>query len=411
MAEPTIKELEGKVVALEQKLETQLTAQSLAHVSKIYPKEKTVVFVGINYFGDNIKYAYLAFREYSKNKNVTCHFLIEDQNQQKLLKAAGISYLSSSDPHYIQTLLSTKIAVLYDNFYPQNAGGPIPHALLQGAKFIQLWHGIPLKEIGLQSFSHVGVMAGCGPFEALIATNQSSLKAWQQRFSFHEFAALGYPRNDVFFRDLTKSDLINVDEESLSRIKTAQHQGKLVILYSPTFRDHAGPAWFAKADILSFADFCRSRDCLLCINLHPSEQGATAELRRRYPNLWFLAPYMDIYPIVKNVDLLMTDYSSLALDFLLRDKPLLFYRPDHEDYVANSRPLIKGREYYTPGAISYNIESLIKTGDAALNSLDKPSSDTFRNARRALRNELFDHHDGKAANRICKLIMKYLEAP
>ena len=48
--------------------------------------------------------------------------------------------------------------------------------------------------------------------------------------------------------------------------------------------------------------------------------------------------YDDLYRFVKDVDVLITDYSSIYFDFLLCRKPIILFPFDEEDYVAHSRP-------------------------------------------------------------------------
>jgi CDP-glycerol glycerophosphotransferase len=404
----TLQQFQQQIAVLEQKLSTYVTTQSLMQVSRIYPKSKTVIFVGRDYFSDNIKYAYLAFHEWARGKDIKYYLFTQDPVQENLLKSVGLPYLTVSDPNFAQILLAAKTAVLQDNFVPLNPGETATHALLQGAKFIQLWHGIPLKEIGLRNLCQAEVMAACGPFDALVATNEKSRADWADRFAFKEFAALGYPRNDIFFREPSKTDLVNVDAETLSSLLAAKKEGGAVVLYAPTFRDHVGAAWFEKAGIAALADHCKARGVYFLINLHPSEQGAIPALRQHYPGLRFVAPKTDIYPVAKYADVMLTDYSSLAYDFLLLDRPLVFYRPDHEEYVTQARHLIAGREHYSPGPVTSTIGELIKMIDAAVASIGKPEGDPFRQARQSLCKELFDYRDGDAGKRVAELIGKYL---
>ena len=408
MVDPQIQVLEERLAKLERKFEVQKTTQQLAHVSKIFPKSKTVVFVGKDYFGDNVKYAYLAFQEFARGKPYTCYFLTEDTKQKAWLEAANLPCLTSSHPDYIAILLSAKVAVLCDPLEPREGRDALVHSLLQGAKFIQLWHGIPLKEIGFKILAGANIMATCGPFDAFVATNASSRPDWEQRFSFHEFAPLGHPRNDVFLRDLTANDVVGVDRSALASIQRAHTDGKPVIFYAPTFRDHRGAAWFENASVAEYAKECDARGYALYINLHPIEHGAMPQLQQKYPHLRFLTPQTDAYPLVKYADMLITDYSSLAFDYLLLDRPILFYRPDHNEYITKARPLITGREHYSPGPVVSTVSDLLQVTEKTVSGLRTPSADPFMQARHALRAELFDYVDGGAGERVAQLIEKYL---
>ncbi len=397
----TLESLDQRLTALEKKIETRIAVRSLARISGIYPKEKSVVFVGLGYFGDNIKYAFLAFSDYAKKKGIRCAFLTEDAAQRERLAAAGLPVIGSKDPAYMQTLLGARVAVLQDAFYPMQSG-IVPHALLQGAKFVQLWHGIPMKEIGLTSQAHFEIMEACGPYEALVATNAASEKDWARRFAFRRFAAVGYPRDDVLFREAEGNDLLNVDAESLKALRAARQAGRRTILYAPTFRDNEPSLrWFEKSGVAGFAARCRERGHVLKINLHPGEQNAIPALRARCPDLDFIAPHTDIYPVLKEVDVLVTDYSSLAFDHMLLGRRQVYYRPDHDEYVAKSRPMIPGREHYAAGPVVSEIDGLMAAVEAA--------EDSFAAKRKKLVKELYDRRDGKSGERFCKLISKILK--
>lgn len=403
----------GRIGALETKLNNSLTINSLIQISKIYPKTRRVVFVGSSYFGDNIKYGYLAFAEYARQHNIACHYLTDDVRQHQMLSAAGFSsimpftqYGTIDDFHILS---SAKVTVLNDYFYPSPDGSSVAYALLRNAKCVQLWHGIPLKEIGLKTFSSAEIMASCGTFDSLVATNKSSRDTWAQRFSFHDFAPLGYPRNDVFFRDATTADLLNVDRENLAKAQNERQQNIPVVLYAPTFRNHNGVTWLNDAKLGEIGQYCQTRGYALYVNMHPLEQHAVGQLKQQYPNINFIMPHSDIYPFVKMVDVMVTDYSSLAFDYLLLDRPLVFYRPDHADYISKSRPLIPEREHYSCGETVTSFEDLTNAIDRAVLAFRTPDQDHHRKSRHALRQELFDHNDGHAGQRVNQLITRYLD--
>ena len=48
--------------------------------------------------------------------------------------------------------------------------------------------------------------------------------------------------------------------------------------------------------------------------------------------------YDDLYRFLKDVDLLITDYSGMYFDFLLTRKPIILFPFDYEEYVS-SRPI------------------------------------------------------------------------
>ncbi len=400
-----------------QRFEAYRTAQTLARASQIFPKTRTVVFVSKGYFGDNVKYAYLAFCDYARGKNINVQFVTDDKRQRDMLKGAGLPCLPCSPAEWsiedVRTLFSAKVAVLGDNFHWQSMQTPHAWGMLQGAKAVQMWHGIPIKEIGMRYVLRGDnvildeLAASSGPFELFVATAKDAHDEWAQRFAFHEYTATGYPRNDVFFRPPTSHDLLNVDLDTLKVFQDARRTGKPCIIYTPTYRDDSSSSWFAKAGIERFAEHAKAKDYAFVVNLHPYEQVLTEEFRTRYPNIRFVAPGTDIYPIVRSADILFTDYSSLMFDFLLLDRPVVFYRPDNA--ITQSRGFIEGRVNETPGAVASNPDELIAAIDGAVGFVRVPENDTYRTARHDLRKRLFDHIDGKSAERLCDRIMELVE--
>ena len=51
-------------------------------------------------------------------------------------------------------------------------------------------------------------------------------------------------------------------------------------------------------------------------------------MKNTYSNIKVLESESDVYPLFEKIDLLITDYSSIFFDFLLTDKPILFYPYD-----------------------------------------------------------------------------------
>lgn len=60
--------LQNKLHELEQQSALERCCRDLDHVSRMHPKERTVVFVGTTFFGCNVKYAWLAFREAARRE-------------------------------------------------------------------------------------------------------------------------------------------------------------------------------------------------------------------------------------------------------------------------------------------------------------------------------------------------------
>src|SRR5699024_11497889 len=57
-------------------------------------------------------------------------------------------------------------------------------------------------------------------------------------------------------------------------------------------------------------------------------------------------------------DILITDYSSIMFDFAATQKPILYYTPDYEDYVALGRGAYFDLKQSAPGPLTTDLDEL-----------------------------------------------------
>lgn len=405
-----VQALKARLHDIEQQASLDRACRDLEHVSRMHPKTRTVVFVATTFFGCNVKYAWLAFREAARREGVQAWFLPQNEQQQRLVEGLGepcFPVLASDwSGEHMHTALSAAVVVTCDHFLNPN---PYAAALLAGARHVQLWHGVSIKEIGLRNLAplkhmsarYARVLATCGPFSRLVGTAAAAEPEWRRWFAFGRYDAIGYPRNDVLFREPTPADLLNVDTVVLEEARAAQLTGQRVVLYAPTFRDAKRGSWVIEAGLEGIAREMARRGDLLIVNLHPVEQPLIPQLRQALPTARFVSPRTDIYPLLRETSVLVTDYSSVMFDYLLLDKPIVLFRPDHEAYVAHSRRLFDDKLAAQPGPLATDARAL-------MNVLRQPDAHGPAHAqtRHALRDQLFSLQDGSAGDRLCDLLLE-----
>lgn len=93
-------------------------------------------------------------------------------------------------------------------------------------------------------------------------------------------------------------------------------------------------------------------------------------------------------------DILITDYSSVMFEYLLMDKPIVFFAPDYEEYVAKRGFYL---EYDSlPGCIIKN-DAPEALGEAVRKGLQ---TDEYSDERRIFRQKYMDGCDGHVTERI-----------
>jgi CDP-glycerol glycerophosphotransferase len=175
------------------------------------------------------------------------------------------------------------------------------------------------------------------------------------------------------------------------------------VLYAPTFRDARRGTWLLESGLEQLAQGLARRGDLLVVNVHPVESPLIPQLSIAMPSARFVTPRTDLYPVMRETSLLITDYSSVMFDYLLLDRPIVLFRPDHQDYVTRSRQLFDAKLDEHPGPMATSVQAL-------LDVLRQPDAQgrTYAPTRAAMRQRLFDHTDGRSGERFGQLLLEEL---
>ncbi|WP_135824474.1 CDP-glycerol glycerophosphotransferase family protein [Halorussus ruber] len=257
-----------------------------------------------------------------------------------------------------------------------------------GAFAVLLWHGVPLKHIswdaGFRDLPapvravHADVAE---EFDLFVTPGRELADVFASglRIDRERMARAGYPRNDALFGPIPGEEE-RTDSEALARIRDLGTDHRLVF-YLPTFREWTDESVENHLDFEALDAFFAERDAILVVKTHPNE---TFDLPEGLSNVRQLPEGIDVYPFLRHADLLVTDYSSVYFDYLLLDRPVVFYPYDLDEYRAR-RGFYFDYGSVTPGPVAENFEDLLDGLDRALAD---PEADAER--RRDLRNRLLD---------------------
>jgi len=112
--------------------------------------------------------------------------------------------------------------------------------------------------------------------------------------------------------------------------------------------------------------------------------------------------FLNPQPLLFYSDVLITDYSSIYYDYLLMDRPIVFYNYDYDDYKEN-RDFLYDYEENTPGPKVQTQDDLLK---AIEEYLINPELDS--EFRTKIKKRFHKHTDGKACERTHNLIKQLM---
>ena len=200
---------------------------------------------------------------------------------------------------------------------------------------------------------------------------------------------LGSARTDRFFATCD-TEKLRTDFDA----KYPQCRGKKLALYAPTFRDDPkrDGEIMKNFNVQKFSERFSDEYALL-IRLHPQVHTGEVDAGESAIDM---TEYPDVGELVRICDLLITDYSSICMDFALLKKPCLFYAFDLEEY-ERERSFFFSYEDSVPGKTA-------KTFDGLLDMI--ASEDFGKDRQEKFREFNFDVFDGKSAERTVDAIVK-----
>ena len=240
-----------------------------------------------------------------------------------------------------------------------NGISDLEHTFLGRAVIIDLWHGIPLKKVVYDNKYEknwdspkqklrdwlinipLGKMYFVAPSEMFIPIYQSAFRRKRD-----QIICLGQPRSDIFF-----------DKHRQEKY----FPGKKIILYCPTHRNEgAEPIELSKIfDLVRLEEFLAENDYYFVVKKHFYHRNEVENLDG-YPHIIDItSEAMDIQKLIMETCVLITDYSSIYIDYLLLDSPLLFYCYDYEHYLEKDREMYFEYEDVTPGIKAKNFDELL----------------------------------------------------
>ncbi len=130
------------------------------------------------------------------------------------------------------------------------------------------------------------------------------------------------------------------------------------------------------------------------LKLHPVDQS---NLDVDLSNISVVERSAEIYDIMPHIDALISDYSSIIWDYMLLDRPIIYFLPDHEQFINSGRALNFGIHEHAVGPICNNETELAaaisNTGAMGnLTSGNYNSADEFRTAPARTERRLLPHH-------------------
>lgn len=366
---------------------------------------------------DNVKYMYEYVVE--KHPEIEAMWMTMDSAVYKKLKEAGMPVRMMKKSRWYMM----RAAVAFTDHFICSDYSPL-YGYNAGTKVVQLWHGVGLKTIGdLKNTTVPGVRFSKDilpqPGDSLwkkIGKKMAYIRKAPFRELFEEYYALvcpgiervkqiahpwGIPERAVIFSGHPRNIHLHSSETKSE---------EPLILYAPTYR------WSVQTERRMVDDMVDHADKIQ----HLMEQYNGKFIIRLHPHTWRnyskiilkgISKYdriqldedKDIYTRLGDYSVVISDYSSIAYDFILLNRPVVFYTFDIDDFLSSEIKLNYPFETHSPGAQTRDWNSTLA---AVSEYLTNPSKDSDWRCR--IRDEFYDMsvNDADNSGRIVRELKK-----
>ena len=236
--------------------------------------------------------------------------------------------------------------------------------------YISTGHGTPLKKIGCDAVNVSYDSFVTSTNTMFVLDDQSAQVAKSSTLNrISDVRIVGTPRNDVLFRNNVPGILVNGNNR--------------ILLFAPTFRtivdDNKNKVFVGAEDYLQILS--ENHDNLITvletrfggkwkigIRIHPGVTK-TVDISRINSKIFIANESNDMADYLVKTDVLITDYSSCAFDFMLTGRPCFMFWADYDSYSANERGL-----YMNKADLPFNPASSF---DELLENIQKFNSNNY----------------------------------
>mgnify|MGYP001091629837 CR=1 FL=1 len=251
----------------------------------------------------------------------------------------NVKFVKRGSKEYLKAVASSKY--LFNNSTFQPFVTPKPNQI-----YINTWHGTPLKKMGFDipgnpSLSQ-NVVRNFLSTTYMLSPNSHTTDIFLRSYKLDglyggSLIEDGYPRID-FTLNTNREDFL----KRLSAYGLTFAPSKKIIVYAPTWK---GAGSVVNNDMEQIIEDMKKLEekvgegYTVLVKVHPFLYKEALNYSQIKSSL--IPDYIDTNQLLSVVDILVTDYSSIFFDYLVTNKPILFYTWDAEEYT-------KDRDMYLP---------------------------------------------------------------
>lgn len=282
-----------------------------------------------------------------------------------------------------------------------NATFPKEFIKRDGQTYLNMWHGTPMKTMGYDEpkgpHRSINVLRNFLSADYLLSSGEYMTKTMY----------LGaYHLAPVFTGTIIEDGFPRIDRQ----FKLGKPRERRTLLYAPTWRGDSFHSPHVEAQhLLVVIDKLKALPELsgwdIRLKVHQSVYAKVAELPEMEHVL--IPNSIPTNEILADTGLLITDFSSIWIDALATDIPVVFYSHDFEEYLETrgsylSVDELPGPVVKTIGSLAQSLSALISDNDRNVLAVPSEYKERYADCRR----RFVSHDDGHATTRIADVLFR-----
>ena len=319
-------------------------------LNTIIPKKNKRIVLYSNWgFRDNLRtlYQYLVDNGYQEEYEIIC----ASNDFYHLEKEKDVKYVSIYRGLYY--FLTSKYFFYSFGKYPIK---PAPNQMV-----VNLWHGMPLKKIGNLEVGMEEIDYNF--FTKLVSSSALFTPIMKAAFKAedNQILLVGNIRNDELFKKEKEKNIIWMPTY---RNSNNYHDSQEALIFS-----------LGEEDFSKIQQILSKHDYQLYIKLHPLEESRL-HVQMNHSNIHLLTEeiiseqYDTLYTFLGTTSALITDYSSVFLDYYLLNRPVAFTINDYEEYKEKRGFVFEDVKSLMVGSVIRDSHDLLEFLESVMKSED-----------------------------------------
>lgn len=371
---------------------------ALQILNNLIPKKNIVVFSSFPGFSDNSRALFEYISKYRKDlmRRYDFIWLEPDYSNKREIENLGGQVRIKRSARGIWCSLRAKYIIHTHGFWGERV-----NRSARNQQIVNLWHGCGYKDIPLRERCYLG--------DVNFVTGKPYVPIHSDVFNIptDKVHPTGLPRNDKLFEQKNVFEKLLIDCNQYERI----------LIWMPTYRKaafgHGGIDGLETSfgiGSLTAEDYRRlditlaSKNILLLIKPHPMDSIGVIDMDdvnniKVITNEDLEREFIELYHLLSLADGLLSDYSSVIIDYLLVNKPIALVLSDMDEFAQSRGFVFSPVADFFPGPIISCFDEMLEY----LTNLEFIDAQ-WEEKRAELTSFFHENVDGNSSEKVCNIL-------